>query len=320
MTNIELYEYSKKHLEDKFDNFYVKNKIVIPESSNENNTLTQNNNELIQLISTFNTLRKLNKDIDEEVVDKIVYEIISILDTTKGINYSSFVQYFMVRNSTYSLYQGLKQEDKFDFIYDMLMSYCANRHEMYLSHGYSNIVLQVLADNYSHKRNGKTGIKKVLSLMKPLSLTQTKSLKKVLNDDNFIFLPDGKKPMFDNFLLSHNIEMKSRENEHEKIPDIVFNYNGQYFICELKMMKHLGGGQNKQTVEFANFIRYQEKNPNIHYITFLDGVLYNKVLFDNSPAINTLRNDIINCLTQNTQNYFLNTFSFIRFIDDLIDE
>ena len=85
------------------------------------------------------------------------------------------------------------------------------------------------------------------------------------------FLPDkGDKNTFEYMLQTLKIKMESRTIEHDKFPDIVFKHNNQYYICELKTMKQGGGGQNKQIVEVAHFIRFSEKNPNVHYITFLD--------------------------------------------------
>lgn len=318
MKNLELFEYSKNHLEEVFDKYYAKDVVVIPKDSSDENELTKKNTLLIENISAFNVLIKQGKDYLNESIQKIVDDIVDILVNTPSINYSAFSQYFMVQNTNYTIFKNLPVDEKKEFVYEMLKRYCEDRHEMYLSHGYSNIVLQVMCDNYSHKRNSKTGINKFEELVSPLKLESIAYSDGLITEDNYIFLPDkGDSVLFETFLKILNIEMKSREIEHNKLPDVVFKYKGEYYICELKTMKQGGGGQDKQIVEVANFIRYQEKNKHFHYITFLDSLYYNRIVLDDNPKMETQRKDIEDILSRNPQNYFLNTQSLIKFIDSI---
>ena len=114
--------------------------------------------------------------------------------------------------------------------------------------------------------------------------------------------------------------MESRAIEQNKLPDIVFNCKGEFYICELKTMKGEGGGQNKQIVEIAYFIKFSEQNPNIHYIAFLDCDYSNKLFHNNSPKVIAQRNDIIKALQDNPSNYFLNTAGLVKFIDEIYTE
>ena len=157
-TNIEYFEYSKNHPEALLDPFYAKSMVVIPSTKEEKNLLTENNEKMIKLITAFSVLDDYKKDENDETVQQIVDDIINILNNTPNINYSAFTQFFMVYNSTYSIYQSLKNDQKKKLVYEMLKKYCNERHEMYTSHGYSNAILQVMCDNYSHKRNSKSGI------------------------------------------------------------------------------------------------------------------------------------------------------------------
>lgn len=321
-TNIELYDYSKANPENIIDPCYAKNMVVIPATSEEHNQLTKNNNILISLITTYCSLVKCyKKDNNDEIVQKIILDIIDILDNTPYINYSAFSQFFMVYNSTYSIYKGLKLEEKKSFVYQMLMKYCEERHEMYLSHGYTNSILQVMADNYSHKRNGKSGIDKVLTILAPYKLNRLKANHYLETQDDYYFLPDkGDKLIFEYMLKQLGLEMKSRDIEHNKLPDIVFKHNNHYCICELKTMKESGGGQNKQMVEMTYFIKFSERNKNVHYITFLDSIYSNTIFLDESPKITSQRNDIKKALNENPGNYFLNTEGFIEFVKELFSK
>lgn len=318
MNNLDYFEYAKQHLEDMFDKYYAKNVIVIPDSSDKENDLTINNTKLIEYISAFNVLRKQGKNIHNESILKIINDIKDILIKTPTINLSAFTQYFMVHNVNFDIFKELPSNEKIYFLYNMLNSYCENRHNMYLSHGYSNVILQVMCDNYSHKRRSKDGINKMEAILSPLKLDKIAYPEGLLSEDNYYFLPDkGGKDLFEELLEKTKIEMKSRENEHNKLPDYVFKYNNNYYICELKTMKQGGGGQDKQIVEIANFIRYQEKNVRIHYITFLDSLYFNKIVLDTNPKMLSQKNDIEEALKKNSQNYFMNTKSMILFVENL---
>lgn len=318
MESMDYFNYSKTHPEDFFDEYYSKNLVVIPQKANEENDLTKNHIRLIELISAFNVLNKQGKTINDDSVKQIVNDIVNLFITTPSINYSEFSQYFMVQNKTYSLFNKLNRADKDIFMYEMLKKYCENRHEIYLAHGYTHTTLQVLCDNYSHKRNSKTSIDKVIKLLDPLQLKNYSTIEFEEINENYYFLPDkGSRLLFENFIKKMNIEMKSREIEHNKLPDIVFKYKNDYYICELKTMKESGGGQNKQVVEISYFIRFSENNKNIHYVTFLDSIYYNKIIYDNSPKMRTQKEDIETSLRNNPQNYFFNTKSFIKFIEDI---
>ncbi len=318
MNNLEYFEYSKEHPEGLIDPYYAKDFVVIPDKVDDFSMLTANNDRMIELISKFKELHELGKDSTDDDIEKIINKICHILDNTPGINYSAFSQFFMVYNFTYSLYQKLSGSKKFEFIYEMLIRYCKERHEMYMSHGYSNMILQVMCDNYSHKRNGKTGINKILALMRGFNMVQSGSLNYFVSSGNHYILPDkGDRVTFEKFLKTYFIKMKSREIAQDKLPDIVFSHNGHFYICELKSMKESGGGQNHTVMEFANFINYSEINPNIHYITFLDCEYSNLLFSDNSPKISLQRKAVIDALTNNPQNYFLNTEGMKKFLADV---
>ena len=319
-TNIEYFEYSKNHPEALLDPFYAKSMVVIPSTKEEKNLLTENNEKMIKLITAFSVLDDYKKDENDETVQQIVDDIINILNNTPNINYSAFTQFFMVYNSTYSIYQSLKNDQKKKLVYEMLKKYCNERHEMYTSHGYSNAILQVMCDNYSHKRNSKSGIDKVLGILDPYSLNRLTSSAYIESMDDYYFLPDkGDKTIFENMLLKLKMKMESRNIEQNKLPDIVFKHNGHYYICELKTMKEGGGGQNKQIVEIAYFIKFTEENDKIHYITFLDCNYSNTIFHDLSPKITQQRNDIIQALNNNKSNYFLNTEGIIEFVRELFE-
>lgn len=318
MTNVELFEYSNKNPEKLFDEYYSKNCVIITDNINENNDLMEKNNKLLELISAYDVLRDNGIVFQEEAMNKVVDAIDNIMYNTPSINYSAFSQFFMVYNQTYSIYKSLDVENRKKFLYEMLEKYCLERHKMYLSHGYTSAILQVMCDNYSHKRNSKSGINKVLEILKPLKLDRLGNNHVFCKTDNYYFLPDkGDSELFESMLIDLGIDMESRDIEHNKLPDIVFKYNENYYICELKTMKGAGGGQDKQIVEVANFIKYQEKMANVHYLVFLDGEYYNELIKKETPKIKIQFDTIIENLNNNNQNYFLNTAGLVKFVENI---
>ena len=317
-NNLFYFDYSKNHPEPIFDSYYIKDKVIIPPTPEKKNTLTSNNEKLIDLITAFDVNRKLNNT-RNTATDQIVKEIKNILDKVEYINYSALCQFFMVYNSSYASYSQMKPDEKIEFLYEILDLYCKERHSIYKSHGYSNSSLQILCDNYSHKRNSKTSINKFCDLLVPLGFHELSNIAAIETDDAYYFLPDknGTK-LFDAMLKNLDMKMESRAIEQSKRPDIVFKYRGHYYVFELKTMKSSGGGQNKQAVEFAYFIRFSESNPNIHYGVFLDSQYANIIFSDKSPKISEQRSDIQKALNQNSGNYFVNTAGIKCFLDDLV--
>ena len=319
MNNYDYFDYSKNNPEELFDSYYTKGVLVIPKDSNTHNQLTLKHSRMIECITTFKYLTSKSYTKWDKIIVDTVNEIVDILEKTPNINYSAFSQFFMVYNSTYSYFSKLNREDKFNFTYEMLVKYCAERHDIYLNHGYSNAILQVVSDNYSHKRNGKTSIEKVLSILSPYKLKRISSIHST-DKTNYYFLPDkGDRVLFEQFLKKFNLKMESREIEQNKLPDIVFNCNGQFYICELKTMKGCGGGQNKQIVEVAYFIKFSEDDSRFHYVAFLDGDYANTLMQENMPKIVSQRNDISNALINNPSNYFVNTAGFKKLVRDIFE-
>ncbi len=103
---------------------------------------------------------------------------------------------------------------------------------------------------------------------------------------------------------------------------MVLKIGNNIFIIEAKHIKESGGAQDKQITELINFIKYQEniKNPTIHYVSFLDGIYFNKFIKEingntnnnkcKKNKIQSQMNDIISHLKNNKSNFFVNTERF----------
>ena len=244
MTNQELFDYSGLNPEPIIDPYYNKGSVVITPTAKEKNALMLGNERLIELITVFNYLVNSGKPKDDAEVQAVIAKTMKVLDDVDGINFSAFSQFFMVYNSAHSSYLNYTEMEKREFVYQMLCLFCKERHPLYMSHGYTNSILQVVSDNYSHKRNSKTSIVKILDKMKPYSF------KRLLNEDferskDFYLLPDkGDSALFKKFKESYSVEMVSAKSEQDKLPDMLFKFKEQFYIMEMKTMKGSGGGQS----------------------------------------------------------------------------
>ena len=318
MTNIELFKFSGQHPEPIIDPYYNRDKVVIPPTVDQTNNLVEKNARLIELISVFSYFSEQGKAKDHPDVRNLIDDVITILKETDGINLSPFSQFFMVYNSSHNSFIGYAIEEQREFIYEMLKLYGKERHKMYLSHGYTNSILQVVCDNYSHKRNSKTTIVKICDILERVGFVHNHDGRELLSR-RFYFLPDkGDKDTFIAFKQRHGVVLESAQNEQDKLPDMVFFIGGEYFIVEMKSMKGSGGGQDKQLTEVINFIRYAETDEHIHYITYLDGE-YSNLLHSGTtqPKIRRQYDDALACLRNHPGNYFLNTAGFEEFVREI---
>ena len=317
MTNLDYLSYCAAHPEPLLDPHYDKGLVVIPPTPEEMNGLTAANARLVELISAFNVLRSPDRATNEESVRFIVEEVVAILDGTPHINFSAFSQFFMVYNFAYSSYARLHRDEKLRFVRAMLERYCEERHGLYLRHGYSNAILQVVADNYSHKRNSKTSIDKILGLLAPFGIAR-KDDESFDDGSPWYLLPaKGDKFLFETFRARFSIALESARTEQDKLPDMVLKIGAAFHIVEMKNIKGAGGGQDKQMTEVINFIRHSERNPHIRYLVFLDGEYANLLFEHRAPKMAKQFADIERCLRDNPRNLFLNTAGFEKYLSDI---
>ncbi len=313
MDNVALFEYSLKNIEQVFDDANKKEKIVITKSAKDKNDLIRNNERLINLITTYHTMYgKLTKEQD----DKIIAEIDSILFKEEHMNFSAFSQYLMVWDMPYSVLSAEKDRSRQALLRELIIKYIKDRHQMYASHGYSNIVLQVLSDNYSHKRGGATGINKIVMLIERAGFkkyNKGNDFKK----DSFYLLPDrGNRQSFKDACKNHKIIFKWSKSKQGKMPDCYIQKASNVYIVEHKHKKGGGGGQYSQIVEMVDFLKYTEKQ--VSYIAFLDGILFNELIYASSDnKMSKAKNDIYKYLRKNKNNYFVDTAGFSKLLQSI---
>ncbi|MBN1824357.1 MAG: hypothetical protein JW803_08565 [Endomicrobiales bacterium] len=312
MNNVQLFEYSLKNSELLLDE--NKNEdMVLTDTPTKKNELMRNNEKLIDLITSYETL---SKELNEKQKDRILEQIENIMFTTSKMNYSAVSQYFMVWNQSHSFLSNLDKKDRIKIMKKLVDKYVKDRHELYKKHGYSDIILQVIADNYSHKRKGVVGVKKIEQMLIKSGIRRYNGNQSIQRG-TFYLLPDkeGKKA-FLHCIQHKGIGFKWSKTKQNKMPDAYIQKGGHIYIVEHKYKKEGGGGQNSANVEIVDFIR--NKDENVSYISFLDGPLFGELSGNyGTNKLLKIKQDIYSILKRNKENYFVNTFGFKKLLKNI---
>lgn len=141
-------------------------------------------------------------------------------------------------------------------------------------------------------------------------------------EDNTIVYcePDKKgKILFKQFCKISNIAYEFGNHHQGKLHDILLKVEDHIFLIEAKHMKESGGAQDKQIVEIIEFIAYSEKSDNIHYVTFMDGIYFNRYASKSIKSNKTgaQKDSIEQNLQKNKSNFFVNTAGLKQLFEDI---
>jgi hypothetical protein len=315
---------SLKYKENIFDDSYFINQIIVNDEE-----LISRVEKLRDLIVTYCVLKEEQRD-TEAVLQKIFNSILNLIESTEQIQYTEFVAFWKTLDISYSTFKDYSDEEKKDILKSILELYCENRRKIYDRLGYTNTAIQALYDAGASRKKGKLGIRKIETLLQNiLNISNTEHLK-VENLKDFegkkicYLLPDSNKSdkeIFDDFIKRKNLDYRFGREHQNKYPDIVIKICEHYFIIEAKHIKESGGTQDKQIVEIIEFIKYSENIDNIHYVSFLDGIYFNKFISlkdkDNKNKVLSQIRDIENALKYNKNNFFVNTYGLKLLIEDV---
>jgi hypothetical protein len=315
---------SLKYKENIFDDSYFINQIIVNDEE-----LISRVEKLRDLIVTYCVIKEEQRD-TEAVLQKIFNSILNLIESTEQIQYTEFVAFWKTLDISYSTFKDYSDEEKKDILKSILELYCENRRKIYDRLGYTNTAIQALYDAGASRKKGKLGIRKIETLLQNiLNISNTEHLK-VENLKDFegkkicYLLPDSNKSdkeIFDDFIKRKNLDYRFGREHQNKYPDIVIKICEHYFIIEAKHIKESGGAQDKQIVEIIEFIKYSENIDNIHYVSFLDGIYFNKFISlkdkDNKNKVLSQIRDIENALKYNKNNFFVNTYGLKLLIEDV---
>jgi hypothetical protein len=321
INNIELFEFCLQNKEPVLDENYFKySDLIISNKAQKPTLLMKNNFELLEAISAFSFAKKNNScDMAKAAIEKILE-----LTKSKNINYSEFVSFWPTMDLSHSIFLKLSAEQQKQTIKQIIEKYLDSRHQIYSSHGYSCTTLQVGKDAKAHKENGSLGIQKVSKILKEFGFENCnpESLSDFISGAEKKFLESDKKgkKLFKELLLHYEIKFTWSETKEEKMPDLLIKNKNQIFIVEHKHVKEGGGGQDKQINEIITFIELSENQPNIHYISFLDGTYFNLLIDQKSLKAKKILNQakkILSNLKNNPKNYFVNTSGFKKLFQEI---
>lgn len=312
LNNIELFEECLKHPAKNVDPVAREalNKVILPIDDSIYSELLRKNTKLVELLVIYNNYKiqgdnSHNSEIISEIDNCLRYE---------GMNYCPFSQYLMVHDVTHGMYLNKLTNEEKEYI---INSYLEDRHQMYMNRDYSDMIFQVLTDNYSHKRKGTLGVEKIKKICKQLGINKLTDESNI-NDNMFYILPDaGDNQLFEKIISLNHINFDFKTTHQGKMPDALLKIDSTFIIVEHKILKETGGGQDKQMTEIIDFINQNVRG--VHYVSFMDGILFNELI--NPSEKNKLYRDkfnIISNLTNNPYNYFVNEFGFMKFMDYIL--
>jgi hypothetical protein len=279
--------------------------------------------QLRDLIVTYCTLREMNVDISKNM--EILEKIDNIICEIQNIQYTEFLAYWKCVDTTYGIYKSLNKSDRLKVLIVLLDRYCERRRKLYEQFGYTHVTQQALYDSTAARSQGNTAVRKIEQLFKD-----------VTNSEQFIGASDSEeflrqelslmrinKTNFRNLRNLLKMKYEFGTNHQGKIPDVAIKISKNIFIVEAKHVKELGGAQDKQISELIDYIKQEEKNQRftIHYVSFLDGIYFNKFV---NPNQNTTpyrqRQSIKQAIEQFKQNYFVNTEGLRTLLRDALQE
>jgi len=336
--NFFYWEYSCNNPEPILDPFYFSIETIITDEE-----FIKSVNTLRAYLSIYCTI--LQEDLPsrekEIILDIYLTKIEDLLDSIPNIQHTEFIAFWKTLDMSYSIFSKylprlFGEKSKKDFLREVIKYYCKERKKLYDKEGYSNIVVQALYDDRTSKRQSSAGVKKLEYIVKE-SFPEIKEVFKIVDLKSLQFAyyivdknQDARdsKQLCDIMRKELNILYKFGATHNNKVPDIILKINSDIFIIEAKHIKEGGGGQDKQILELIDFIRYEEDNKNIHYVSFLDGLYFNlfvklkreeklnEIIKSNATKLLEQYNAIKSALNTCKNNFFVNTFGIKLLIND----
>jgi len=311
LNNIDLFNGCLLHKEPLIDPYYCSDGLIISSSPTAKKTHLMEVN--LNIINRITAIKVALDDGNDASIQAHLSQLLPLLNE-KSVNFTEFTSFFPALDVSYSIYKKLSVDEKIDFLMVAVKAYIEKRHTIYQGHGYSPVTLQVRKDFEKHKTGGNAANKKARDIL----LKNGYSAAAVANDFfksglKFAFLDDAGLASSILAILKkdYGLTFEWSKIHQNKSADLVFkNESGKIFICEMKHMKEGGGGQDKQVSELISLVSYGEKNSNIGYVSFLDGIYFNGFIKPTLPKTLEQIRQINKYLKVNNNNYFVNTWGF----------
>lgn len=178
--------------------------------------------------------------------------------------------------------------------------------------------IQAVLDSNSSRKKSKNGEKKIANILNENNFNLVKNISDFKKTKRCYAFCETKSD-FSTAKLRLNLKLKINTKKQNKNLDVIFKCGKNIFILEAKHLNTNGGGQDKQISELIEILSLKEKDKNIHYISFLDGV-YSNILLNNTKykgKTSTQIKQMNKYLQNNKNNFWVNTIGFQKLIRDL---
>ena len=302
-NNRQILVHSRRNPEPSFEANYLKNFPVITTPPERANALMEANRELMDLITAYAVAKQRGA---LKLCDGCISDIAQLLHI-EGMNYSEFVSFWPVYDTTHSAFRGMTRNEQRRLLRELVEQYIALRHHTYGLHGYTATTLQVQADSFGHKHSGALARNKINGLLQKRGYDHAAHTDRTTHgfESGMFIFPDGEdRNAFAAFLDRTRIRFALGKRHDGKRPDAVIVAHSHTLIVEHKHMKEGGGGQDKQIVELIDF----------------DGTMANTLLVRHHPdgKLDKQYQHINRALRAYPANYFVNTAGFIALLDALM--
>lgn len=182
-------------------------------------------------------------------------------------------------------------------------------------------MLQTIADSFSIKRKSIVGINILIKELKKFKFTKVNNINQFILEEKVYFLPDkGGKKLFLDFQKHNNLNFDFYQNNQNKLPDIVLKINDHILVIESKIINNKGGSQNHSINEIISFIKQQEQQSNIHFVSCLDGNYFDDLDQKQNNKQNIQYNEILKQLKMNVNNFFIKHRFIKKIVEDFINQ
>ena len=302
MDNIILLEFCKKHLEQFLDTYYM-----FVEKHKDLKRYVEVTQEIKNTLIAIKQVK--NKKGSSKIVSQLLEQLYKLMP--KFSNNSEFGCFINACDSSL-------EEVLFDKNLLKKITY------LYLEKRDLNDIvpgewIQALIDKRAATKKGNTGEKKLKETLESKGYKQAKNIREFQKESKIFASCSGRGDFSNKGLKKYFGEGIGKNTQNKKL-DLIIKKKDHVFFLEAKHMKTSGGEQNKQILELIELLRHKPKKPNLHYMSFLDGIYFNKLFGtekaankEESNKINLQKLDIILNLKKIKQNYFVNSAGFKKF-------
>lgn len=289
-------------------------KLLIEEIRELNKKLRESTEQLRETVKSYKKhITKRNEAVDE----------CSKITAKNHMNYTAFSRHLCGKSVTHNTFKRMSDKEKRAVIKNSIPSYLKIRNKAHIEQDGQKAIFYVLQDAFSSKGLSLDSIENVSKLLEEYGFVRYEKDFYDKERDMFYILPDQKgtdKKVFEDIMNKEGILYEFALKKQGKMPDFLFKVKDHIYIMETKKLNpDTGSSQYKQMSELIDFIRYQEENEKVHYISLLEGGYSNLLMESTTGQVVAQRRDIERQLEQSPQNFFVNKKIFEVLLNHILE-